>query len=249
MAPVSSFFPGPARRSSAFRSSFRSLPAVPRAIVPPVGGSCVVQGVTVDPQNLFLILNWAPPSGSPADLPLVFTYKSDSANSTELGTAGPGLTTALRSRTPGSIPHPLTVNTPNFLYSYFNSGTSYSATAPGQNTLVGNSTTGWTETQPDGTSFKYDNTGMLRSIGNRAGVRWTLTWDGAFDFVQAIQGPLGRRTTFVYNASNFLRRIVDPGGRITTLTVNASSNLSQIISPELCVSSFIYDSSHHVRPG
>ena len=60
------------------------------ACVPPVGGSCVVQGVTVDPLDLFLILNWAPPSGSPADLPLVFTYKSDSANSTELGTRWSG---------------------------------------------------------------------------------------------------------------------------------------------------------------
>ena len=209
------------------------------ACIPPVGGSCVVQGVTVDPQNLFLILNWAPPSGSPADLPRVFTYKSDSANSTELGTRWSSPYHRFAEPNTRITPHPLTVNTPNYLYSYFNSGTSYSATAPGQNTLVSNSTTGWTETRPDGTSFKYDNTGILRSIGHRAGARWTLTWDGAFDFVQAIQGPFGRRTTFVHNASNFLRRIVDPGGRITTLTVNASSNLSQIIrdsvraSPEM----------------
>ena len=88
--------------------------------------------------------------------------------------------------------------------------------------------------------------GGAASIGNRAGVRWTLTWDAAFDLVQAIQGPLGRRTSFVYNASNFVRRIVDPGGRITTLTVNASSDLTQIVSPQLCVISLIYDGSHHL---
>ena len=119
------------------------------------------------------------------------------------------------SPTRGSIPHPVNVNTPSFLYSYTNNGTSYSAAAPGQNTLTGNATTGWTETQPDGTSFNYDNTGVLRTIRNRAGVRWTLTWDAGFDLVQAIQGPFGRRTSFVYNASSFVKRIVDPGGRIT----------------------------------
>ena len=54
--------------------------------IPPVGGSCVIQGVSIDPLTLFLVLSWAPPSGSPADLPLVFTYKSASTNSTEFGT-------------------------------------------------------------------------------------------------------------------------------------------------------------------
>ena len=53
--------------------------------IAPLGSSCVVQGISIDPQLFFLILSWAPPSGSPADLPLVFTYKSDSSNSTEFG--------------------------------------------------------------------------------------------------------------------------------------------------------------------
>ena len=138
------------------------------------------------------------------------------------------------------------MNTPALVYSYSNNGTSYSPVLPGQNTLVGNATTGWTETQPNGTSFQYDNTGVLRTIRNRAGIRWTLTWDSGFDLVQSIQAPLGRRTTFTYNASSLIRRIVDPGGRITTLTVNANTDLSQIISPELCVTTFLYDGSHHL---
>ena len=51
----------------------------------PAGGNCIIRGFTVDPKGLFLMLQWAPPSGSPADLPLVFTYKSDNTNPTELG--------------------------------------------------------------------------------------------------------------------------------------------------------------------
>ena len=68
------------------------------------------------------------------------------------------------------------------------------------------------------------------TIRNRAGVRWTMTWDAGFNLVQAIQGPLGRRTSFSYNASNLIRRIQDPGGRIITLTVNANQDLTQIVN-------------------
>ena len=39
------------------------------------------------PGHLFLTPGWAPPSGSPADLPLVFTYKSDATSSTEFGSS------------------------------------------------------------------------------------------------------------------------------------------------------------------
>ena len=214
--------------------------------IPPVGGSCVVQGATVDPRSLFLILNWAPPSGSPADVPLVFTYKSDVSNATEFGSNWSAPHQRFADVVVTVNPSPVNVNTPSFFYSYTNSGTSYSVVGPSQNSLVGNTTTGWTETQPDGTSFKYLNTGVLSAIANRANVRWTMIWDAGFNHVQAIQGPLGRRTTFIYNASNFVKRIVDPGGRITTLTVNANSDLSRIISPELCTTTFVYDGSHHL---
>src|SRR5207248_7721006 len=116
------------------------------------------------------------------------------------------------------------VNTPPYVYSYNNNGTSYTPVAPVQNTLVGGASTGWTETQPDGTAFTYDTSGVLRTIRNRAGIRWTLAWDAGFNLVQAIVGPLGRRTSLAYNASNLVRRIQDPGGRITTLTINANQD-------------------------
>ena len=50
--------------------------------------------------------------------------------------------------------------------------------------------------KPNGTAFTYDTAGVLRTIRNRAGVRWTLVWDGGFNLVQAIQAPFGRRTSF-----------------------------------------------------
>jgi hypothetical protein len=38
------------------------------------------------------------------------------------------------------------------------------------NTLQGSGMMGWTETQPDGTTFNYDTSGLLRTIRNNAGV-------------------------------------------------------------------------------
>jgi YD repeat-containing protein len=213
---------------------------------PLVGSSCVVQDVAVDPQNIFLVLRWAPPSGSPADLPLPFTYVSNASNSTEFGFHWSGPYHRFAENITLISPNPVNVNTPLYVYTYSNNGTSYANVLPNQNTFVGNTTTGWTETQPDGTSFNFDNTGVLRTIRNRAGVRWTLTWDSGFNHVQGIQAPFGRRTTFVYNASNLITRIVDPGGRITTVTVNANTDLSRIISPELCTTTFVYNGSHQL---
>ena len=179
---------------------------------PLVGSSCVVQDVAVDPQNIFMVLRWAPPSGSPADLPLPFTYVSNATNSTELGFHWSGPYHRFAENITTINPNPVNVNTPLYSYSYSNNGTSYANVLPNQNTLVGNSTTGWTETQPDGTSFNFDNTGVLRTVRNRAGVRWTLTWDSGFNHVQGIQAPFGRRTTFVYNGSNLITPHRGPGG-------------------------------------
>ena len=108
----------------------------------------------------------------------------------------------------------------------------------------GSATAGWTETQPDGTTFNYDSTGVLHTIRNNAGVRWTLTWNSGSTLVSTSTGPFGRRTSFTYNASNNITRIQHPDGRITSLTVNASNNLVKIVTPELCTTSLVYDGSH-----
>ena len=181
--------------------------------VPPNG--CVVQGVTVDPLLTFLMFQWGPPSGSPADLPLVYTYQSAANPSieyqtTEMGTNwfGPYHRWLLNST--GINPPPATIYSPGQIISYTGlGGSAYSTMRPGQNTLVGNSTSGWTETQPDGTAYKYGTNGVLTAMANKAGVRWTFTWDSGFNRVLVIQGPLSRRTSFSYNGLG-----LSPGSRI-----------------------------------
>ena len=92
----------------------------------------------------------------------------------------------------------------------------------------------------------YAASGVLTSVANKAGNRWTLSWDSGFNLVHSIIGPLGRRTSFAYNSSSYMTRIQDPGGRITSVTVNASGDLARITSPQLCITTLIYDGSHHL---
>ena len=239
-----------AKAGSAYQGN-QVTPAIPNGCdqggcIVPVAGSCLIDGSSarLNVLNDFFTFRWAPPSGSPADFPLSYTFNSFSTGVTELGKGWAATYHRFAEPVTTINPPPISVNTPIWVPVWGNNGTSYSAGAPNQNTLVGNSTTGWTETQPNGTAFVYDGTGVLRTIRNRAGVRWTVTWDGTFSLVQGIVGPFGRRTSFAYDASSHLKRIQDPGGRITTVTVNASNQLTRVISPALCITSFVYSGSN-----
>ena len=81
---------------------------VERNCMAPAVSSCTILGgvAKIDPVVHFLNLQWQPPSGSPADLPLVFTYYGDSGCSTELGTNWALPTTASPSWSLPSTPRP-----------------------------------------------------------------------------------------------------------------------------------------------
>ncbi len=207
------------------------------------GGFITQNGLgRIDASIFSLRFNLALPTGAPADFPMALIYNSASGGSTEYGNNW-------------SAPYhryaendsPLNLLTPTGIVHYTSiSGTNTYAGSPNNlnNTLTGSATTGWVETQPDGTTFNYATTGQLATIRNNAGVRWTLTWNSGATLVQHIDGPFGRRTSFTYNASNSITRIQDPSGRITSLTVNASGNLVRIVTPELCSTSLVYDSNN-----
>ena len=211
------------------------------------GGFMTQNGMgQVEPLYRYLQLNWALPTGSPADFPMVLNYHSDAGVVTEFGFnwsaphqrfAEYGALNVVSLNNPqGAVVY----SAPDVEGNYAGSPNQYN------NTLQGSMSSGWTETQPDGTTFNYDTTGVLRTIRNNAGVRWTLTWDSGVNFVQHIDGPLGRRTTFAYDGSNNIRYIQDPSGRLTTLTINGNNDLVRIVTPELCTTSLVYDDAHHL---
>ncbi len=100
-------------------------------------------------------------------------------------------------------------------------------------------TVGWTETQPDGTTFRYDANGALQYLRNAAGARWTTTYDSD-GRLSSIRDPFGRRTTLAFDANNKIKRLQDAGGRITTFTVTGG-NLVRGTNPNLSWTSMIYD--------
>ncbi|AMV40969.1 putative deoxyribonuclease RhsA (plasmid) [Planctomyces sp. SH-PL62] len=192
----------------------------------------------VDLGHLFLMVDWGFPAGSPADLPLVLRYKNASVELTEFGKSW-------------SMPYhraiewyddEATILTPIRVdhYERIGAGPSYAPLDGVSSTLTGAPGGEWAETQQDGTSYHYDATGALRTIRNRAGVRWTLTWDQVYTRMRSIEGPFGRRTTLTHAPSGMIRRVQDPGGRIFTFTVDANDNLARITTPALCVTSFAY---------
>jgi YD repeat-containing protein len=196
----------------------------------------------VEPTSRFLQLSWALPTGSPADFPIVLSFNSESGGSTEFGNNWGAPYNRFAESNGGDI----NLLTPEGMVSYGSPDVNNNYVGSPNNlnnTLNGSSTSGWTETQPDGTTFNYDTSGFLRTIRNNAGVRWTLTWNSGFTLVEHIDGPLGRRTSFAYDGSNNIRRIQDPSGRITSLTVNAG-NLVRIVTPELCTTSLVYNSTN-----
>ena len=195
----------------------------------------------VDPINRYLQLNWALPTGSPADFPMVLDYHSNAGGATEFGTNWSAPYHRSAEQAAGGV----NILTPLGVVSYTNpdANNNYVGSPnPLNNTLNGSATIGWTETQPDGTTFHYDTSGFLRTIRNNAGVRWTLTWNSGFTFVQHIDGPLGRRTSLTYDSSNNIRRIQDASGRITSLTVNTNNDLVRVVTPQLCTTSLVYNS-------
>ena len=195
----------------------------------------------VDLGNLFHMLDWAIPSSGPTDFPLTLRYKSDAMLVTEFGRGWsvPFHRYAEVQTTPAGN---VNVLTPVQAYDYetIPNTTNYTTLPPGTNTLVGSNTAGWTETQKNGHLFKYDATGVLQTVRNQAGVRWTLSWNADVTKVLYITGPFSRRTSFTYDGAGMIRRLQDPGGRICSFTVDASKNLVKAVTPELCVTNFRY---------
>lgn len=227
------------------RAQAASNPQRGGSTVPPDydSGGFITQGGLgrVEPSYRYMILRWTLPTGGPADFPMALTYFSNAGISTEAGynwfasyqryveVNGSPLTAYVNSGAERQV------------FLTLDSGTTWFPEMAGGYALTGSSADGYVETQADGTAFVFDGTGILRSVRTQAGVRWTMSWDGSFDFVRHIDGPFGRRTTLAYDGSN-LSHIEDPDGRITTLSFSGSY-LTAITTPELCRTSFVYSAT------
>src|SRR5487761_2074541 len=133
-------------------------------------------GGHVDPGILSLTRHLAPPNSGASDFPILITYKS--SNGVDFGTAfgTKWFTNFQRQVSATSLTAPGVAAPPNNLQ-YSSNTPPFVPLPPNTNSLTGSISTGWTETQLDGTAFLYDTNGILRTMMNPAGIRWTLSWD------------------------------------------------------------------------
>ena len=214
-----------------------------------MGGNCLV-----NPANGNLLLQVAPPAGDSGYLAPVLSFSS--TNVATVSEIGNGWTHTFKRQVVGGCPTVAQVYTGTgqvYAYGGPRGGNAYFTPGPGStavNSLFAQSAcAGFTETQPDGTTFTYRGTGgglsgFLTKITNPAGAVWSMSYDSSFR-VSVVTDPFLRATTFTYNATTGkIAGIQDPFGRNTGLVVNSSGNLAQITSPELCIVSLVYDLSN-----
>ncbi|MBU1482173.1 MAG: hypothetical protein KKH12_10940 [Gammaproteobacteria bacterium] len=98
---------------------------------------------------------------------------------------------------------------------------------------------GWQYTSADDTVERYDTTGRLQSITNRAGLTQTLTYtaDGR---LQTVTAPDGKQLTFDYDASGRISTLTDPAGGIYHYAYDANNNLTQVTYPDAKSKQYLY---------
>ncbi|HVC95318.1 MAG TPA: hypothetical protein VND64_16600 [Pirellulales bacterium] len=139
------------------------------------------------------------------------------------------------------------------IYRFYNKSSAglYVPAAGITNSLVQNSDGTYTETQPDGFSYRYSSGGQLSRMQTLASQRYTLLYDGG-GRVTKVLDPFSRRLTYSYDGSSHIRHIIDVGGRITTFSVDGSGNLASHTAPDGAQTNFRYDGEHkliaHITP-
>src|SRR5439155_22764428 len=138
-----------------------------------------------------------PPCGGPADPRLLFTYNSELAGTTaEFGNGWNNNFKRSATEVSSTAANGKTGTGITYSYTSKDATTGY-YTPPGEakNSLKQEANGTFTETQPDGTGYRYDTTGKLQYVSNPAGGRWSLSYSGSS--IRNITDPFGRRTSLV----------------------------------------------------
>jgi RHS repeat-associated protein len=89
---------------------------------------------------------------------------------------------------------------------------------------------------------RYDPTGRLVSITNRAGLTQTLAYNTVGQLAQ-VTDPFGRTLAFEYNSAGQIRQMTDPSGRLFTYQYDAYGNLASVGYPESGTRTYHYENA------
>lgn len=126
------------------------------------------------------------------------------------------------------------------------SGSAYVAPAWSQDELSGNSTSGYTLTLPDQSTYRFSGAGRLEAIADRNGNETTLAYDEA-GRLKTVTDPSARQLTFAYNAGGQVESATDPMGHVVKYAYE-SGNLASVTMPGEASPrwQFKYGTSHRI---
>jgi YD repeat-containing protein len=191
-------------------------------------GDALAAGRAAGRLRRLALVQQQPPSAAPAQARPLLTYSTSGQSNSPIA---PYFDLAYRRQNGGQVTAGLEGG-PTYSYSAPDGSNYYGPPPEAANALHAESDGGSTETQPDGSQFRYTNSGQLHYVRNPGGGRWTLSHDVS-GRVSAVADPLGGRVTLAYGGSlNVLRSITDAAGRRTTLTTLAGPSGERISWPD-----------------
>jgi hypothetical protein len=165
--------------------------------LPAVGSCCRVDGGA-------LVVQLCPPAAGPLDAQNLLCYRSTIRLPAEAGWSWTHAYKRSVTTVSGSAANLNTGTWHVLAYTNLNSTTKYYTPPAGAVSALKQETSGWTETQADGTAFRYNSGGTLVYVKNPAGGRWTLMAGTNTHFPSApaaVVSPSGSRARATCSAS------------------------------------------------
>ncbi len=123
-----------------------------------------------------------------------------------------------------------------------NGSTVYEAPGFSPTTLTYDSTTStWTYTKWDGSTYVFNSSGQLTSESDRNGNTTTFTYSSGQ--LATMTDASGRTLTFTWTGSN-ITKITDPNSQSVTYTYDGSGNLASVTNLDGKTTTYTYDSNH-----
>jgi RHS repeat-associated protein len=110
-------------------------------------------------------------------------------------------------------------------------------------TLVQNSNSSYTLTQPDGDTDTFSSSGQLTAESDLNGYTTTLSYNGSGQLT-TVNDPAGRTLTFTYGSDGLVSSVSDSAGRTVSYGYDDAGNLTSSTDADGNQTSYTYDSDH-----
>ena len=132
------------------------------------------------------------------------------------------------------------------IYTFAFEGEGRYTTSRGDFSSLRRTATGYEWTLRGRTRITFNTEGLEVTQVDRNGNTIAFTYHPGTSRLATIADPLGRTTTFAYDAGGHLSSITDPYERSTQITIDGDGDLVTIVNPDTNTRSFTYDDDHQL---